>query len=303
MTTETLGSDAEARANLFPQYLMKLLNDEVAPTALWWLPDGQAFALDPKRIDGQVLDKYFQKTKYSSFIRRLHNEGYRRQTRRYKKVDGLDLPEGTVVLSHALFQRERPELLENFYVKKTPIAVSNSGSSAAPPKALQEAKEAAILGLFQARLRPSMADAHSASSMFGPPSLTPLSSGAMGLTNCSSSDSLSKSILALRQARRERELASDETLRMLLWQQGALNKKAQSWSQLGGRASSSESSTLPRSFSPDSFSAAASNALDTQLQLQQLRYENSRRQVLEEQGKRLSAVEALRRAAFAQHWR
>ena len=64
----------EARANLFPQYLMKLLNDEVAPDALWWLPDGEAFALDPLRINERVLDKYFQKTKYSSFIRRLHNE-------------------------------------------------------------------------------------------------------------------------------------------------------------------------------------------------------------------------------------
>jgi len=64
----------ETRANLFPQYLMKLLNDEVAPDALWWLPDGEAFALDPLRINERVLDKYFQKTKYSSFIRRLHNE-------------------------------------------------------------------------------------------------------------------------------------------------------------------------------------------------------------------------------------
>jgi hypothetical protein len=342
MTTETLSSDAEARANLFPQYLMKLLNDEVAPAALWWLPDGQAFALDPKKIDSQVLDKYFQKTKYSSFIRRLHNEGYRRQTRRYKKVDGLDLPEGTVVLSHDLFQRECPELLQNFYIKKTAAPVSNVGTSAALPNALQQANEAAsdpgkallnkvifasinstattsairemeaaaLLGLSQARLRPTMADAHSGSSMFGPPSFTPLSLGGMGLTHGSSDESLSQSILALRQARRERELASDETLRMLMLQQGALNKKAQPWSQLGGRASSSESSTLQRSSSPDSFSAAARgaspaprNALDTQLHLQQLVYENSRRQILEEQGKRFGAVEALRRAAFAQHWR
>ena len=87
-TTEDLTS-GEARTNLFPQYLMKLLNDEVAPDALWWLPDGKAFALLPDKIGDQVLDKYFQKTKYSSFIRRLHNEGYRRQTRKYKKSISL----------------------------------------------------------------------------------------------------------------------------------------------------------------------------------------------------------------------
>lgn len=123
-------SNGEARANLFPQYLMKLLNDQVAPESLWWLPDGLAFCLDPNKITDQVLDKHFQKTKYSSFIRRLHNEGFRRQTRKYKKMEGLKLPEGTVVLSHHLFQKSKPELLESFY-KSVPVEKEPSKSSAA----------------------------------------------------------------------------------------------------------------------------------------------------------------------------
>jgi HSF-type DNA-binding len=345
MTTENLSrssSDAEARANLFPQYLMKLLNDEVAPAALWWLPDGNAFALDPKKIDGQVLDKYFQKTKYSSFIRRLHNEGFRRQTRRYKKVDGLDLPDGAVVLSHDLFQREHPQLLEGFYVKKAAASVSNavatapkafeqateaasetsdarkvlldkgifaSGTGVAAAGALRETDAAALFGLSQARLRPTMTDAHTTSSMFGRASLPPLTLGGMGMADRrSSNESLSKTILALRQARLELEVASDEAARVFLLQQGALKNSVQSWPRLGGRGNSSESCQLPRSSSPDSSSAAGPSpaplhGLDTQLQLQQLCYENSRRQILEEQGKRLSAVEALRRAAFARQWR
>lgn len=123
-------SNGEARANLFPQYLMKLLNDQVASESLWWLPDGLAFCLDPNKITDQVLDKHFQKTKYSSFIRRLHNEGFRRQTRKYKKMEGLKLPEGTVVLSHDLFQKSKPELLESFY-KSVPVEKEPSKSSAA----------------------------------------------------------------------------------------------------------------------------------------------------------------------------
>jgi len=108
-------TNGEARANQFPQYLMKLLNEDTTPESLYWLPDGLAFALDPEKVTEQVLDKHFQKTKYSSFIRRLHNEGFRRQTRKYKKMTDVKLPDGTVVLSHDMFQRDKPELLGSFY--------------------------------------------------------------------------------------------------------------------------------------------------------------------------------------------
>ena len=136
-------SNGEARANLFPQYLMKLLNDQVAPESLWWLPDGLAFCLDPNKITDQVLDKHFQKTKYSSFIRRLHNEGFRRQTRKYKKMEGLALPEGTVVLSHDLFQKSKPELLESFY-KRLAVEKEPSKSSAAMASAANKTNYALV---------------------------------------------------------------------------------------------------------------------------------------------------------------
>ena len=59
--------------NAFPRLLMKLLNEEAAGDALWWLPDGKAFAIDPKTVPSKILDKHFRGTKFSSFIRRLHN--------------------------------------------------------------------------------------------------------------------------------------------------------------------------------------------------------------------------------------
>jgi hypothetical protein len=72
LSEEAMASGA-ARANMFPQLLMKLLNDAVAPEALYWMDDNKAFAIDPEKIE-IVLDKYFQKAKYATFIRRLHTE-------------------------------------------------------------------------------------------------------------------------------------------------------------------------------------------------------------------------------------
>lgn len=51
--------------------LMKLLNDESVPKALWWL-DNKNFAVDPKHFQGQVLDPHFRGTKYASFLRTMH---------------------------------------------------------------------------------------------------------------------------------------------------------------------------------------------------------------------------------------
>ena len=56
----------------FPDRLYELLNAEVAPGSLYWLPGGKAFAIDQTTFASEVLDKHFQATKFASFIRRLH---------------------------------------------------------------------------------------------------------------------------------------------------------------------------------------------------------------------------------------
>ena len=72
------GSDIETGATLsekakrFPDRLFELLNTEVAPASLYWLPGGKAFAIEQENFDKKVLDKYFQATKFASFVRRLH---------------------------------------------------------------------------------------------------------------------------------------------------------------------------------------------------------------------------------------
>lgn len=56
----------------FPDRLFELLNTEAVPASLYWLPGGKAFAIEQEDFDKKVLDKYFQATKFASFVRRLH---------------------------------------------------------------------------------------------------------------------------------------------------------------------------------------------------------------------------------------
>ena len=58
--------------NNLPETLMKLLNDEVAADAIWWLPCGKAFAVNPETAPTKIFDIYFNGTKLSSFVRQLN---------------------------------------------------------------------------------------------------------------------------------------------------------------------------------------------------------------------------------------
>lgn len=55
----------------FPEKLMELLMEETDKEALWWLPDGEAFAINSKRFTKAILAKKFQGSKFESFTRKL----------------------------------------------------------------------------------------------------------------------------------------------------------------------------------------------------------------------------------------
>lgn len=55
-----------------PDKLMEYLNQKVVPDTLWWLADGESFALNTDNVQEKLLNKYFQKTKLSSFLRSLN---------------------------------------------------------------------------------------------------------------------------------------------------------------------------------------------------------------------------------------
>ena len=55
----------------FPEKLMSLLNDGSVDDAMWWLPDGDAFCIQPQRFLATVLEPHFR-CKYESFTRKLN---------------------------------------------------------------------------------------------------------------------------------------------------------------------------------------------------------------------------------------
>jgi hypothetical protein len=61
----------------FPEQLLHLLEDGSAAEAAWWLPGDTAFAVEPFLFQEKVLDIYFQRSKFESFIRKL-NQWYGR---------------------------------------------------------------------------------------------------------------------------------------------------------------------------------------------------------------------------------
>ena len=87
----------------FPEKLMELLNNEDYRESMSWLPNGNAFALQPTIFTKEILPKHFEGTKFESFTRKLNRWGF-------KRIAGEDTPEETFAYSHHLFKRDFPEL-------------------------------------------------------------------------------------------------------------------------------------------------------------------------------------------------
>lgn len=55
--------DAKQRET-FTEQLMKILDEEQAPSAMWWMQDGKSFAIKLDKVGEDVLDRFFQGSKY-----------------------------------------------------------------------------------------------------------------------------------------------------------------------------------------------------------------------------------------------
>jgi hypothetical protein len=72
VTTPGSMFDVAVKSSSFPERLMELFEGDVAKDAMWWLPGEDAFALSSDLFPDQVLQKYFQGTKFESFTRKLN---------------------------------------------------------------------------------------------------------------------------------------------------------------------------------------------------------------------------------------
>lgn len=62
----------ELDLNRFPDKMMWLLDNKTAPEALWWLPEGDALAIDKPKFMEELLEQQFRGNKFSSITRKLN---------------------------------------------------------------------------------------------------------------------------------------------------------------------------------------------------------------------------------------
>jgi hypothetical protein len=58
--------------NRFPDKIRWLLDNQVAPNALYWMPDGDGIIISKKLFVDQLLVKHFRGNKFPSITRKLN---------------------------------------------------------------------------------------------------------------------------------------------------------------------------------------------------------------------------------------
>jgi len=130
------------KCSIFPQKLMQLLKNEEAPDAIWWLEDGESFAIEQEQFT-KVMNKVSRtskkKVKLDSILRNLYRWGF-------KKLKDRDLPSNVLAYSHPKFKRDACVELQTFSKKaeqqQQQLSPSGSSSLAPPATALARALSA-----------------------------------------------------------------------------------------------------------------------------------------------------------------
>lgn len=113
--------EIDENAKIFPQRLMEILSEPTNVDAITWLPHGKAFIIiNRQKFANNVLPKYFRKTKYTSFTRKLNRWNFTRVTR------GPELG----AYYHEFFQRNSEALCTQMYCKneRAKFAVSKDST-------------------------------------------------------------------------------------------------------------------------------------------------------------------------------
>ena len=99
----------------FPDKIRLLLDSESATDALWWLPGGNAIAINKEVFCQHLLIRHFRGNKFTSVTRNFNRWGFRR-------VPEEDEPEGCLGYIHEEFRRDAPQRLKEMkkevYVKR-----------------------------------------------------------------------------------------------------------------------------------------------------------------------------------------
>lgn len=120
------------REMIFPQILMRILSDPANADSITWLPNGKAFVIiNAEKFTKNVLPKYFGKTKYASFTRKLCRWNFSRVKQKRKMPPAY---------YHEHFRRGEEMLCTQMYClnKRTKHAENNSYRSGKEAKTRSE---------------------------------------------------------------------------------------------------------------------------------------------------------------------
>ena len=110
-------SDQEVKAN-FPRLLFIVLSDSKNDGIIEWMPCGKQFIiLNETRFITEVMPRYFQKCKHSSFMRKLNRWGF-----------SLDRTKRSY--SNDSFLREHPRLMQQMFTREGKVKRWNNSTSA-----------------------------------------------------------------------------------------------------------------------------------------------------------------------------
>lgn len=120
-------NDEDDVTKIFPQKLMDMLADPESHDSVAWLPHGRAFVItDREKFSDVVLPKYFRKTKYASFTRKLNRWNFKR------------VPKGpdAGAYYHEFFQRDKEAMCIQMYCKndRFKFATTSGKTRASEPK-------------------------------------------------------------------------------------------------------------------------------------------------------------------------
>ncbi|CAB9505231.1 HSF-type DNA-binding [Seminavis robusta] len=123
----------------FPEKIMELLQKNMASNAIYWLPEGEAIAVDPDNFkDSTVISKQFRGNKLSSFVRSLNRWGFRR-------IFYHSLPDKTLAFYHRLFQKQTPLLVKDMKMDGGEKEPALPPSAASAPMVIEAANPAAVV--------------------------------------------------------------------------------------------------------------------------------------------------------------
>ena len=88
-----------------PDKLIEYLSNDVCPEVLYWHASGESFSFDSKTAQTELLDKFFNGSKLTSFVRSLNRWGL-------KRVFHALLPKTVLSYEHPLFRKDDPGLVK-----------------------------------------------------------------------------------------------------------------------------------------------------------------------------------------------